>query len=142
VQRQRRDSAGEIRRRVLVIDDYEEARRIYAEHFARADCLVETASDGNEGIAIALRMRPHVIVLDLTMPGLDGWETARVLRAYPTTATVPIVVVTAVEDEALLARTMALGCNAVLRKPCSPEELEEVIGDVLREAPDSDTPHP
>jgi two-component system, cell cycle response regulator DivK len=110
VQRQRRDSAGEIRRRVLVIDDYEEARGIYAEHFTRADCLVETASDGNEGIAIALRMRPHVIVLDLTMPGLDGWETARVLRAYPTTATVPIVAVTAVDDEELLARATSLGC--------------------------------
>ncbi len=137
MQRPRRDSAGEIRRRVLVIDGYEEARRIYAEHFTRADCLVETASDGNEGIAVALRMRPHVIVLDLTMPGLDGWETARVLRAYPTTATVPIVAVTAVDDE---------GCcpSHVPRVQRGREEAvlsgaaRRVIGDVLREA-DPDT---
>jgi CheY-like chemotaxis protein len=118
-------------RKVLVVEDHDDTRSMYREHFARAGYVVETATGGNEALALALSMVPDVILLDLAMPRLDGWDTTVLLRTYPTTARIPIVACTAVNDEEALERVVGLGCTAVIRKPCLPVDIEIVIDRVL-----------
>src|ERR1700693_2642137 len=112
------------RRRILIIEDHVETRILYGEHFQRVGYEAETAESGNAGMAAALRTRPDVILLDLAMPSLDGWATVALLRMYPSTATIPAIACTAVEDPEELARASSLGCNAIVKKPCLPSDLE------------------
>jgi CheY-like chemotaxis protein len=125
------------RRKILIVEDHEETRILYGEYFDGVGYQVETASSGNEGIAAALRMQPDVIVLDLAMPRLDGWGTAAILRTYPTTAETPIVACTAVSNEQSLSRATTLGCNAIVRKPCLPLDIERAVDEVMGAVPDS-----
>jgi CheY-like chemotaxis protein len=134
-----RHSGSQEARRVLVIEDDEESRFFLAEHLTRAGYKVESAVDGNDGLACALRSKPDVIVLDLAMPGLDGWDTARLLRAYDATAAIPIVALTAIGFQEAHRRAMVVGCNAVLVKPHAPGELEQTLGDLLGDVPETDT---
>lgn len=119
------------RNRVLIVEDHEETRILYGKHFEHAGYEVETAPDGNEGIAAALRLTPDAIVVDLSMPKLDGWETVSLLRTYPATAGTPVIACTAVESEEARARAMALGCSAIVRKPCLPADIERVVRGLL-----------
>jgi CheY-like chemotaxis protein len=134
-----RTSDSRVARRVLVIEDDAESRFFLAENLTRAGYRVETAIDGNDGLACALSSRPDLIVLDLAMPGLDGWETARLLRAYDGTARIPIVALTAIGFEEGHRRARAVGCNAVIMKPHEHDELERAIVGLLGEVPDKDT---
>ena len=120
-----RTSSGTHRRRkILIIEDYDETRLLLGEHFMHA------------GYHAALALQPDVIVLDLAMPRLDGWDTVRILRSYPTTTGIPVIACTAVSSEERLDLATALGCNAVVRKPCVPMDVERVV-DQLLEAPES-----
>lgn len=119
-------------RKVLVIEDENDTRLLLADHFDRLGYQVETAGDGNEGISLALHLRPDVIVLDLEMPRLDGWDTVKLLRAYPTTAAIPVIAYTGTLEVGE-ARALAGGCSVVIRKPFPPEDLERVINDLLEE---------
>ena len=67
---------------VLVVDDYKDTRELYAEYIRMSGIAVETAADGFEGIEKAILLRPDAIVMDLSMPQLDGFETVRVLRGH------------------------------------------------------------
>jgi len=117
-------------RKLLVIEDDGDTRALLVEHFDRVGYQVETARDGNEGITRSLQMHPDVIVLDLMMPRLDGWDTVKILRTYAATASIPVVAWTgALEDGQ--ARALAVGCNVVVKKPCPPEDVECVIDDLL-----------
>ena len=132
-----RTSSGTHRRRkILIIEDYDETRLLLGEHFTHAGYYVETAIDGNAGIAAALALQPDVIVLDLAMPRLDGWDTVRILRSYPTTTGTPVIACTAMRSDESLALATTLGCNAVVKKPCVPMDVERVV-DQLLEAPES-----
>ncbi|HEY5239897.1 MAG TPA: response regulator [Polyangiaceae bacterium] len=132
-----RTSSGTHRRRkILIIEDYDETRLLLGEHFTHAGYHVETASEGNAGIAAALALQPDVIVLDLAMPRLDGWDTVRILRSYPTTTGIPVIACTAMRSDEMLDLATALGCNAVVRKPCVPMDVEQVV-DKMLEAPES-----
>src|SRR5580700_7639916 len=122
-----RTSGSRTRRRLLFIEDHDDTRLMYVEHFERLGFQVETARCGNDGIAAALRVKPDVIVVDLMMPELDGWDTTALLSAYPTTATTPIVACTAVTNEDALRRASALGCRYIVRKPCLPVDVEQAI---------------
>jgi CheY-like chemotaxis protein len=86
---------------------------------------VESASDGEEGVAKALRIIPDVILMDLAMPRLDGFEATRQLRADPRTAEIPVVAVTGYEWDEEKAR--AEGFYALLRKPYPPELLVTTV---------------
>jgi DNA-binding response OmpR family regulator len=104
---------------VLVVDDDFDARRIYSEYLRSKGWTVTTAADGRKGIEKAIDLKPDVVVLDLAMPRVDGWTVLKQLRESSWTATMPIVVVSAVtdaRDEAYFA-----GCDAFLVKPCPPE---------------------
>src|SRR5262249_58147476 len=92
---------------------------------------VEEATDGNEALAKAVTLAPDVIVMDLWMPSLDGWESIRRLRASPTTAHIPVLVLTG--DAYALARTEAeaAGCHAYLVKPCLPMDVAAEVARLL-----------
>jgi two-component system cell cycle response regulator DivK len=112
---------------VLVVDDHEESRTIARLVLERAGFRVAEASTGNEGLRLATALRPAAVLLDLIMPGLDGWELARQLHKNPATAGAAVIALTALampedHDRALLA-----GCDAVLTKPVRPIRIVETV---------------
>jgi two-component system, cell cycle response regulator DivK len=106
---------------VLVVEDDSDARHIYSEYLRAQRFTVFTAIDGRMGLNKIAELRPDVIVLDLAMPRVDGWTVLQHVRESSVSATIAVVVVSAVAD----ARDAAFeaGCDAFLAKPCSPETL-------------------
>ena len=118
---------------VLVVDDVADQREMYAEYLEAKGCHVEMASDGISAIATALRILPDVIVMDLSMPRLDGWEATRQLkRSLP--RDVPIVACTGFVLGAAAERALDAGCDAFVMKPCLPEDLLREIQVTLARA--------
>jgi len=106
---------------VLVVDDDEDARTIYQQYLRHKGCRVVTARDGVSAVEKAQRHRPNVIVMDLAMPLMDGWEATARLKRAPLTRGIPVIVLTAVQMSGEKSR--AAGCDGFLAKPCSPELL-------------------
>src|SRR5262249_17599525 len=79
---------------VLLVDDIEDCRDVYGQFLVHAGYEVVEAADGQEALAKAIALRPDVIVMDLWMPHLDGWESIRRLKAAPATADIPVLVLT------------------------------------------------
>lgn len=120
--------------RILVVDDYEDNRQMYAELLAYAGYEVAEARDGAEAIAMAHRLLPDLIVMDLSLPIVDGWEATRRLKAEPRTRLIPVLALTGHAPEGLAGHSESArdaGCDAFLAKPCSPETLLEVIREML-----------
>jgi CheY-like chemotaxis protein len=101
--------------RVLVIDDDEPIRVLFATALERRGYDVSTAPSGDGGVEAAIRMIPDLILLDLEMPGMDGWETLSALRAQPLLAATPVVLITARELD--LDAIVRAGFDDYLRKP-------------------------
>ena len=106
---------------VLVVDDDADARTIYAMSLRAKGCDVFTAKDGREGLEKANDLWPDIIVMDLAMPDIDGWEAIRRLSESSWTREIPIVAVSAVPYSRQTA--LAAGCDAYLTKPCDPHTL-------------------
>lgn len=112
---------------VLLAEDFEDARDVYAFYLRREGFAVQDLPDGDRVLPLALEMQPDVVVLDLALPGIDGYALAAALRAHPTTAHIPIVVLSAhayPEDE---QRAREAGATAFLRKPCLPADLADTL---------------
>jgi len=109
---------------ILLVDDCTEQRDLY-EVVLSADFKILTAGRGAEAIAIAQIYHPDVIVLDIDMPEMDGFETCRRLKADPATAAIPVVMLTAHDHSHNAGR--AVGAVTVLEKPCSETRLAEAI---------------
>jgi len=105
---------------VLIVDDVEDTRFLYQRFFEWHGATVDVAADGASALAQARRARPDVIVLDLAMPRMTGWEVLRALKADPRTADIPVVVVSGQD-----ARTSAhqAGAESYFEKPCLPDVL-------------------
>lgn len=116
---------------MLVVDDFADTREMYAEYLDLAGLRAETASDGRQAVRRALRGRPDVIVMDLAMPVLDGWEATRILHHDPRTKDIPIIVLTGNAEPEQVKRAEDCGAMMVLTKPCSPTELTRVLRRVL-----------
>ena len=108
---------------VLVVDDYEDTRIIYAESLRFAGFEVAEAANGQDAIDIAARIRPDLVVMDLAMPVMDGWEATRRLKADPTTRSIPIMAVTGHSNGDHLRRAEQAGCDAFYSKPILPQQL-------------------
>lgn len=122
---------------VLLVDDFDDAREMYRYQFNLVGYEVAEARDGHEALALATSLRPDVIVLDLSLPGLDGWEVSRRLKSQPETASIPLLALTAFARREEEARARGAGCDAFLTKPCLPQALADEIGRLLtsREPP-------
>jgi two-component system, cell cycle response regulator DivK len=123
-------SSGHERPVILVVDDDEDARIIYSTYLRAMGCEVFTANDGRPAVDKATDLLPDVIVMDLAMPRVDGWEAIRRLHESSWTRLIPIVAVSAVP----LSRQTAFeaGCDAYLTKPCEPQVLWSQIRALLK----------
>jgi CheY-like chemotaxis protein len=114
--------------RVLLVEDDRDGRRMYAEWLTDAGFTVEQAHNGLQALERALDTVPDVVVTDLNIPGIDGFELTRRLKQDARTRHVPVLAVTGyaafTSDP---ARARRAGCDAVLAKPCTPDELETAI---------------
>ena len=119
---------------VLVVDDYEDNRQMYAELLAHAGFSVVEACNGAEGIVSAQMILPDVVIMDLSLPVIDGWEATRRLKRDERTRHIPILALTGHAPEGLAGHSQSVeeaGCDGFLAKPCSPEELLEMVEAVL-----------
>ena len=116
---------------VLIVDDTADTRELYALYFGSRGYVVRTAHDGLSGIEAALRLRPDVIVMDLSMPGVDGLAATRRLKADPRTRAVPLMILTGFPMRAIAEGVLEAGADAFLTKPCLPEDLEQHVRRLL-----------
>jgi CheY-like chemotaxis protein len=122
------------RPKVLFVDDSREAREVYAECLRDAGWEPRSVGSGAEAVAVAAAFAPNVIVMDLSMPGVDGLEATRRLKSDARTSQVPVVALTAFAGRA--GEALAAGCAEFLTKPCEAEDLVAVIEKVARTAAD------
>ena len=109
---------------LLIVDDDRDTRELYSSYLAMSGYEVCDALDGREAIEKTLALQPDLIVLDLWMPKVDGWQTLKALRSDPATAATPIIVLTGHELKAYLRpAAIAMGAQSFLTKPCSPGRL-------------------
>jgi CheY-like chemotaxis protein len=118
---------------VLLVDDLADQRELYRQYLDFAGYEVAIARDGFEAVDRALHLRPDVIIMDLAMPGMDGFETTQRLKVLEATRGIPVIALTAHGE---LPREWALsaGCAAYLKKPCYPHDLAMEISAVLDKA--------
>ena len=127
------------KRRVLVVDDYPDAREMYGEYLEYCGFEVVQASNGMEALQRALDAAPDIILMDLSLPVMDGWEATRRLKADKRTAGIPVVALTGHALAGISEGAKKAGCDAFVTKPCLPEDLVREIQRVLDEAPASPT---
>jgi two-component system, cell cycle response regulator DivK len=119
------------RPRVLLVDDYPDAREMYSEYLEFSGFDVVEAANGMEALQRAVEEAPDIILMDLSLPVMDGWEATRRLKADPATRGIPVIALTAhamVEDK---EKAMAAGCDDYDTKPIELPRLLEKIGRLL-----------
>lgn len=116
---------------VLVVEDYQDAREMYAAYLQFSGFEVAEATNGIEAIEKAQRLMPDIILMDLALPRMDGWEATRRLKSDERTSKIPVVALTghALAGHAEGARQA--GCDAFVTKPCLPDALVAEIQRLL-----------
>lgn len=127
-------------RQVLIVDDVREVGEMYGEYLRLSGMNVQHACHGAEAIELALKQRPDVILMDLAMPGIDGWEATRVLKQHPDTQNIPIIAITSHALSGERDRALRAGCDAFLTKPCLPQRVAREIARVLEAGAHAPTP--
>jgi len=117
---------------VLIIDDGDENRAIYRGYLEHAGYQVVEAADATDGIAIAKELLPAIVVMDLSMPGVDGWEATRLLKSDATTRGIGIVALSAFHEPESRRRAREAGADFFLAKPCLPRELTLHVSECIR----------
>jgi CheY-like chemotaxis protein len=127
--------------RVLVVEDDPETRHFYLGVLAAGGFLTHEAHNGFQALAKAIEAPPDLVLTDIAVPGLDGIELCRRLRADPRTRSVPVLAVTGYEDRRYPDRVMDAGANRVLLKPLDPAVLvAEALQLVAKETPVTHAP--
>jgi len=116
---------------VLLVDDSVAERELY-EVTLEPEFNILTASRGRDGLTLAINEQPDLVLLDVKMPGIDGWETCTYIKSHPRTANIPVVLLTGSDDGDLTQHAVAVGASAVLKKPCPAEKLRETILQALK----------
>ncbi len=119
----------------LVVDDFPDGRDITCCVLDMLGFRTVEASNGHDALERARRHLPDLIVLDLALPGIDGWEVARRLKSDPVTRWIRILGYTAHAETERLARALEAGCEIVLTKPCPPAELADGVRRIMPEIP-------
>jgi CheY-like chemotaxis protein len=114
---------------ILLVEDNEMNRNMLQRRLARRGHEVQLATNGIEAIQLATSLRPDLIVMDVQMPVLDGWEATRRLKANPATRLIPVVALTAHVTTGDQARSMAAGCDEHETKPV---DFERLMGKIQR----------
>lgn len=117
--------------KILIIDDDDDVIMLLQLIFKDAGFTADAALDGGAGLEKARSFQPDVILLDIIMPGMDGWEVCRKLRSLPQTESVPIVILTGIRTEEIDNKARNMGANYVLIKSCDNKELMSLINKIL-----------
>jgi two-component system, cell cycle response regulator DivK len=120
-------------KRILVVEDTEDNRQIIRDLLSSAGYELIEAADGAEGVALAQSQHPDLILMDIQLPQMDGYEATRRIRAVPGLAAVPIIAVTSYALSGDEAKTRAAGCDGYVAKPFSPRQLLAKIREFLPE---------
>lgn len=125
---------GQLQRRtVLIVEDDDDSRFVYGAILESAGFEVVTASSGNEGLRIARERRPQAILMDVSIPGLDGWTVTEKLKSDAETSDITIVIITAHAFPEDRRRAESVGCDGFLTKPCEPREVLEEVTRLISE---------
>jgi two-component system, OmpR family, phosphate regulon response regulator PhoB len=127
-------AAKKVPARILVVEDERDIAALVAYHLTKEGYRVRTAEGGAEAIEAAAAERPDLLILDLMLPGLSGYEVLSEMRRRPELGEVPVIVLTARRDEADRVKGLELGADDYVTKPFSPRELVLRVGAVLRRA--------
>ena len=130
------------RKHILIVDDYADALDIWAIYLQSMGYRVSTAADGLTAVAKAEELLPDLIVLDLELPGLTGFEAAKRLRTNPDTAQIPLIAATGYSHARQLDLARQSGFDAVVVKPCDPDMLVHEIERLLAASETSDEDQP
>jgi two-component system cell cycle response regulator DivK len=122
------------RRHILIVDDYPDALDIWALYLGSMGYRVSTAGDGEAAIAQAEQLLPDLIVLDLELPRISGFDVAKRLRANPETQCIPLIAATGYSHMRQLDRAREAGFDRIVVKPCDPDVLVEEIERLLQPA--------
>ena len=118
-------------KRILVVEDQEDNLRIMRDLLNDAGFEVIEAGNGNEALSVAEAERPHLILMDIQLPELDGLEATRRIKANPAIRHIPVIAVTSYAMSEDNERAMAAGCDAYFAKPVSPRALLVKIREYL-----------
>jgi two-component system cell cycle response regulator DivK len=117
---------------ILVVDDFADNREMYSQFLQFSGFRVVEAQNGHEALEKAFGHAPNLIVMDLSLPGLDGWEATRRLKADGRTRAIPIIALTGHALAGHSKGAIDAGCDAFITKPCLPERLLEEIKSMLK----------
>jgi CheY-like chemotaxis protein len=116
---------------ILLVEDFDDAREMYREFLEFSGFRVITARDGREALEQAREVDPDLILMDLSLPGIDGWEATRILKSDAATSHLTIVAVSAHALAAEGERARKAGCDGFIAKPCLPGDLLTEIATYL-----------
>ncbi len=120
------------RKRILIVDDSRTVQMMTAMLLARGPYAITTAVDGEDGVRKALADPPDLILLDVVMPKMDGFEACRRLRCEPSTHAVPIIMMTTRGEPANVEEGYAAGCTDYITKPVNNAELLAKVHDCIQ----------
>ena len=123
---------------ILVVDDYADNREMYSAYLRFQGLEVVEAANGTEALDHAFQRKPDLVVMDLSLPGVDGWQATRMLKADERTKDVPVIAVTGHALAGAPERAAEAGCDGFLTKPCLPEDLLREIQRMLERGRDGD----
>lgn len=114
-------------KRILIVEDHEDNRRILRDLLTSAGFELIEAVTGTEGVALANAQRPDLILMDIQLPGIDGYEATRRIKANSALRSIPIIAVTSFALSGDDERAYKAGCSAYVTKPFSPRQLLATI---------------
>ena len=120
--------------RILVVEDHEDNRQILRDMLSAAGYEMVEAHDGEQVLEKVFASRPDLILMDIQLPGIDGYEVSRRIKADPALAAIPIIAVTSYALTGDDAKALAAGCDDYVAKPFSPRQLLAKIREYLPEA--------
>ncbi len=121
-------------KKTLIIEDHPDLLNILRRQLKKLGFAVVSAKHGKEGVEKALEEKPDLILMDIMMPGMDGLEATRLIRANPETRDIPILAITVLLRESDTRGCLEAGCNDVINKPFTFRELQEKIHDFIPSA--------
>ena len=116
---------------VLVVEDYQDAREMYTAYLQFSGYRVAEATDGFEAVEKSIELLPDIILMDLALPRMDGWEATRRLKSDERTKDIPIVALTGHALAGFAEGARLAGCDAFVTKPCLPDALVAEIQRML-----------
>ncbi len=122
---------------ILVVEDQEDNRQILRDLLGNAGFDLVEAENGEQALAALAKRRPDLILMDIQLPIMDGYEATRRIRADPETKAIPIIAVTSYALTGDEAKALAAGCNAYVTKPYSPRALLAKVREYIRPAEDA-----